>query len=71
MNSPALTFVIGVGLGLVAARFLFAPGNCCDRVANGVRDRVGEELGAGAVAVGDVLGIWKYTPGLLNTFGVE
>jgi len=70
MNA-ALAFALGTAIGLVAARFLIASGSCCNRVANGVRDRVGEELGEGAQAVGDVLGVWPYTPGLLDLFGVD
>lgn len=66
----ALLFAAGVGLGLVAARLLIEPSNCCTRVSAAVRERVGDELGSGAQAVGDLLGVWDYTPGLLNLFGV-
>lgn len=69
MNN-AVAFALGLGLGLVAARALIQPSDCCVRVAAGVRERVGDELGAGAVAVGDALGVWQYTPGLLSLFGV-
>jgi hypothetical protein len=70
MNA-SLALVLGVGLGVVAARYLIAPSDCCTRVAAGVREVVGEELGAGAVAVGDALGVWEYTPGLLALFKVK
>lgn len=70
MNA-ALAFALGAGVGLFAARFLMQPSDCCVRVAAGVRAEVGDKLGAGAVAVGDALGIWQYTPGLLAVFGVE
>lgn len=70
MNTT-LAVTLGVGLGLVAARFLIAPSDCCVRVAAGVRAEVGTQLGAGAVAVGDALGLWGYTPGLLAVFGVK
>jgi len=68
---PFLYFGLGLAGGLVLSKFLLAPGTCCDRVAAGVRDRVGEELGVGAQAAGDLLGIWDHTPGLLDLFGVE
>lgn len=64
-------FALGVAVGLAASKYLMAPGNCCDRVAAGVRDRVGEKLGGAAVAVGDFLGVWDHTPGLLNIAGVK
>lgn len=70
MNAT-LAFTAGLALGFVAARYLIQPSDCCVRVAAGVRDRVGEELGAGAVAVGDALGLWRFTPGLLAVFGVD
>ena len=69
MNST-LAFVLGGALGLVAARFLIDSSSCCNRVAQGVRDRVGEELGGAAQGIGDLLGVWPYTPGLLDLFGV-
>lgn len=68
---PILLFGLGVAVGLVASKYLMSPGTCCDRVAAGVRDRVEEKLGSGAAAVGDALGIWDHTPGLLDLFGVE
>ncbi len=70
MKGAAVPFLIGLGIGLVAAGFLIAPGDCCNRVADGVRDKIGSELGAGAQSVFDALGLAKYTPGLLNLFGV-
>lgn len=66
-----MAFVVGGALGLVVARFLIKSDSCCNRVAGGVRDRVGETLGDTAQTVGDVLGIWPYTPGLLDFFGVK
>ncbi len=69
--NPAIAFALGGALGLVAARFLIKSDSCCNRVANGVRDRVGESLGSTAQAAGDILGIWDYTPGLLDLFGVS
>jgi hypothetical protein len=70
MNGRVLPLLVGFGLGLVAASFLIAPSDCCDRVAGGVRDKVGGALGAGVQQLGDELGLWKYTPGLLSFFGV-
>lgn len=63
-------FALGVGVGLLAARVLMRPSDCCARVAAGVRAEVGAELGETAQQIGDVLGIWGYTPGLLTLFGV-
>lgn len=70
MNAT-LALVAGVAIGLVAAKFLIDSPSCCQRVALGVRDKVGEELGAGAQAVGDAVGFWGYAPGLLDLFGVK
>lgn len=70
MNATT-AFLLGGALGLFAARLMIKSDSCCNRVADGVRDRVGEKLGSGAQAVGDVLGIWPYTPGLLDFFGVS
>lgn len=69
MNT-AIAFTLGVGLGLVAAKLLIQPSDCCVRVAAGVRERVGTELGGTAQAIGDVFGVWGYTPGLLSMLGV-
>ena len=69
MNESVL-FIAGVAVGLLAARFLIAPDDCCVRVAAGVRERVGTELGSTAQAIGDVLGVWPYAPGVLKTLGV-
>jgi hypothetical protein len=62
---------LGVAIGLVASKYLMNPGTCCDRVAAGVRDRVEEKLGGTAAAIGDALGVWEHTPGLLDMFGVD
>lgn len=67
---PFALFALGVGAGMLAARLLIKPSDCCARVAAGVRDRVGDELGSTAQTVGDVLGVWSYTPGLLSLLGV-
>jgi hypothetical protein len=64
-------FVVGVGVGLLAAKILMAPDSCCTRVASGVRDKVGEKLGSTAQGIGDLFGVWQYTPGLLDLFGVK
>lgn len=69
--SDTLVFVLGVGVGVVAARLLMEPSSCCARVADGVRDEVGDQLGGGAQAVGDLFGFWRFTPGLLDLFGVK
>ena len=68
---PTTAFLLGGAIGLLAARILIKSDSCCNRVADGVRDRVGEELGGWAQTVGDVLGVWPYTPGLLDFFGVD
>jgi hypothetical protein len=70
VKGAALPFLLGLGVGLVAAGMLINPSDCCNRVAGAVRDKVGSELGAGAQSVFDALGLAKYTPGLLNLFGV-
>jgi hypothetical protein len=67
----ALLFVAGVAVGAIAAGFMLRPSDCCVRVAAGVRTRVGTDLGPTAQALGDLFGVWKYTPGLLTAFGVE
>ena len=69
--NQTMYFALGVALGLVAARALMQPSDCCVRVAAGVRDRVKTELGDTAAAVGDALGVWQFTPGLLALFHVE
>ncbi len=67
----ALAGLGGLALGLVVASYLREPSSCCARVAGGVRDEVGDTLGATAQGIGDALGIWGYTPGLLDLFGVK
>ncbi len=71
MNRDVVLIAAGIAVGFVAARFLTAPGTCCDRVEAAVRDKVGAKLGSTVVAVGDALDIWGYTPGLLDLFGVS
>jgi hypothetical protein len=66
-----LVFVVGALAGLAVAGLLMAPSSCCARVAAGVRSEVEEKLGGNVVAVGDALGVWKYTPGLLDVAGVD
>lgn len=61
----------GVALGGFVAGILIQPSDCCVRVAAGVRERVGDELGPVAQAVGDLFGVWKYAPGALTALGVE
>ncbi len=67
----ALLVLVGVGVGAGVAGLLIKPSDCCVRVAAGVRTEVGSKLGSGAVAVGDAVGLWKYTPGLLSFLGVK
>lgn len=62
--------VAGGLLGALAVRLLTEPSDCCHRVAMGVRAEVGEALGPAAQGVGDFLGLWRVTPGLLSFFGV-
>lgn len=69
--NPTLAFILGAGVGLVAARFLIQSDSCCNRVAAGVRDKAGDALGGWAQTLGDALGVWDYTPGLLDFFGVK
>lgn len=69
--NPTLMLVAGVAIGLLAANLLIDSPSCCARVAAGVRERVGTELGPWAQAAGDVTGLWKFTPGLLDLFGVK
>jgi hypothetical protein len=66
----ALLVAFGIGAGMLIASFLITPNDCCVRVAAGVRDRVGSELGSTAQTIGDLFGVWQYTPGLLKAFGV-
>jgi len=65
-----LVFALGAIAGGVLAGMLIAPSDCCVRVAAGVREKVGDQLGPTAQAAGDLLGFWKYTPGLLTALGV-
>jgi len=70
--SGALWFAAGAAVGLVLA-FRIKPAtdtSCCQRVAAGVRDRVGAGCGPICQSIGDALGIWPATPGLLDHFGV-
>lgn len=60
----ALWLVGGIAIGFVVAKFLISPGSSDRLVAQGVRDKVQSNLGGGAVAVGDALGIWQFTPGV-------
>lgn len=69
--NKALYVIGGIGAGFLLASLLANPSSCCKRVASGVRDRVQSELGGTAVAIGDALGIWQFTPGLLDVFGVS
>lgn len=69
--NKAVYVIAGVGVGFVLASLLSNPSSCCKRVASGVRDRVQSELGGTAVAIGDALGLWQFTPGLLDVFGVS
>lgn len=69
--NKAIYLIAGVGVGFVVASLLSNPSSCCKRVAAGVRDEVQEKLGGTAVAIGDALGIWQFTPGLLDVFGVS
>ena len=66
----AAVFALGLGVGFFVANLLIEPSDCCARVAAGVRERVGDELGPGAQTLGDLFGIWNKTPGLLSLFGV-
>jgi hypothetical protein len=66
-----LVFALGAIAGGVIAGMLIKPSDCCVRVAAGIRTEVGDQLGPAAVAVGDVVGFWKYGPGLLTALGVE
>lgn len=70
-NTVLLAAAGGLAVGFVLASVLVNPSDCCVRVAAGVREEVGDQLGAGAVAVGDALHLWGYTPGLLALFGVD
>ncbi len=75
-TSTALVFVGGFALGLALAFRLrrTTDGKCCERVAQGVRDRVGEACGiAGSICqgAGDWLDIWKHSPDLLDALGVH
>jgi len=60
----------GVVLGYLLARVLREPSSAAKRVAAGVRDRVGSELGPGAQFLGDLIG-WDWTPGALDFLGVQ
>lgn len=68
--SPELAFVLGAAAGLAIATLLIRPGNCCERISEAARERVGEELGPWAVAVGDTFNVWKLVPGIANAAGV-
>jgi hypothetical protein len=70
MNA-GIAFVLGLAAGGIVAGLLITPSDCCARVAAGVRDRVGTALGGTAQSIGDALGIWQYTPGLLKALGVQ
>lgn len=63
-GDAALWLVGGVVIGFVVAKFLITPGSSDRLVAQGVRDKVQSNLGSGATAVGDALGIWTFTPGV-------
>ena len=67
MNGEAALWLVGgVVLGFVVAKFLIQPGSSDRIVAQGVRDKVESNLGSGAASIGDALGIWDYTPGLVG-----
>lgn len=67
--SAALWLLVGAAGGFAAAAWLLDPGTCCATVAGGVRDRVGSTLGPWAVALGDQLGLWRFTPALAGSIG--
>jgi len=64
-------FVGGVVVGALVAAALAPKDSCCARVERGVRDKVAGAFGEAVAGVGDRLGLWQYTPGLLNLFGVS
>jgi hypothetical protein len=68
----ALALAAGVAVGLALA-FRIRPTSkesCCVRVAQGVRDRVGEKCGPVCQSIGDALGIWPSAPDILDQWGL-
>lgn len=65
-----LVLTVGAVLGAVVFRALSEPSTCCARVASGVRDRATGALGGWAGPVGDLLGVWRSSPGILDALGV-
>jgi hypothetical protein len=68
----SLAFAAGLAVGLIVALRIkpATETSCCRRVAEGVRERVGTKCGPVCQSIGDTLGIWPATPGLLDHFGV-
>lgn len=69
MKSVALVG-LGVAIGYLVARRMRESSSCCARVEAAVREKVGDKLGSGAQAVGDLVG-WGWAPDALDLFGVD
>lgn len=62
-----LAFIgIGMAAGFLLATWLRAPSNCCKTLAQEVRSKVAREYGEGLAGVGDLFGVWDWTPGLVG-----
>lgn len=57
---------VGVTLGFLLATRLRAPSDCCHTVAQLVRGKVASEYGDGIAGLGDLFGVWDWTPGLVG-----
>jgi hypothetical protein len=67
---PALWFLLGAGVMYVAAVAMIQPANCCARVSAAVRGEVVGKFGELGGLAFDAAGLSKFSPGLLNLFGV-
>lgn len=65
------SFVVGVALGGVVVRMLMERSTCCRRVSGAVRDRATGALGSWIGPLGDAVGLWDVSPGLLDAAGVS